>query len=206
MDAIGLDNEGDIGGGDVEMRRIQAARTGDLQAFNDLIIPYQDGLFRWVYRMVGEQALAEDLTQSVFITAYEKLNTFRDGSFRGWLSRIARNRSIDEIRRRNSQRTISLNTAYYRNDGQELQDTLQSETLMPETTVEQKEQARAVRKVLDWLPEEYRQVLVLVDMDEMDYQEAADILGVPLGTIKSRVARARGKFRELAMESGILST
>ena len=187
-----------------DVDRVHAARQGDLQAFNDLVLAYQDGLYQWVYYLVGDSAQAEDLTQSVFLTAYEKLHTFRGDSFRAWLFRIARNRSYDLLRRRRSHPMISLDQTASEDDDREMLDNLPDEAPDPEKLVERREQKQAIQLLLDRLPADHRHALELVDMNELDYQEAAFVLGIPMGTLKSRLARARAKFSDLAVASGLL--
>jgi RNA polymerase sigma-70 factor (ECF subfamily) len=187
---------------------IQAAQAGDLHAFNHLVMTYQDGLFRWVLSFVNDEDLAADLAQSTFITAYEKLSSFKGGSFRSWLFKIARNRSIDELRRQKRQPSISLDEdreAAGTGDDAELNllSVIPGSDPLPQEILEQDQVAELIARLLESLPEGFRQVLHLVDMDGLDYSEVAKILNIPLGTVKSRVARARLKFRELALESGL---
>jgi RNA polymerase sigma-70 factor (ECF subfamily) len=185
-----------------ELEQVRAARKGDLESFNELVRAYQDSVYRWVYRLVNEPELAEDITQTVFLTAFQKLNTFRDGSFKGWLFRIARNESYDELRRRKRRPSVSLQQPLWEDESQELGEILPDNVPAPEEVVEQHEQRRLVQRTLERLPKEQREVLALVDMSEMDYQEAAQVLGVPIGTIKSRLARARAHLRQLLVEGG----
>jgi RNA polymerase sigma-70 factor (ECF subfamily) len=187
---------------DVEHDKIRAAQGGDLEAFNELVLSYQDSVYRWVYRLVGDPSLAEDLSQVVFITAYQKLNSFRYGSFRSWLFRIAQNESYDELRRRKRHASISLEQTLWDDQDRELIDTLDGNEPAPEEVVEVHEREQFIHRLLQKLPVEHCKVLMLVDMEAMDYQEAAQTLGVPIGTIKSRLARARGRFRQLLMENG----
>ena len=187
---------------DVEHGKIRDAQAGDLEAFNDLVVTYQDSVYRWVYRLVGDPSLAEDLSQMVFITAYQKLSSFRYGSFRSWLFRIAQNESYDELRRRKRRSSVSLEQTLWDDQDRELIDTLEGDDPAPEELVEKHEREQLIHGLLQHLPEEHRQVLTLVDMEDMDYQEAAETIGVPIGTIKSRLARARGRFRQLLLENG----
>jgi RNA polymerase sigma-70 factor (ECF subfamily) len=187
---------------DDEQGKIRAAQGGDLDAFNDLVLTYQDSVYRWVYRLVGDPSLAEDLSQMVFITAFQKLSSFRYGSFRSWLFRIAQNESYDELRRRKRRISISLEQTLWDDQDRELIDTLQGDDPAPEEWVEKHEREQLINGLLQHLPEDHRQVLTLIDMEDMDYQEAAETIGVPIGTIKSRLARARGRFRQLLVENG----
>lgn len=177
---------------------ISAAQRGDMDAFNRLVLDHQDGVFRWVVSLVYDDMFAEDITQWTFVTAYEKLSTFRGGSFRAWLFRIARNRSYDELRRRKNHASLSLDGAA--EDERDRLEMLPDGNPLPEEEMIKIEQAAAVEALLSRLPESFQQPLRLIDMEGMDYQEAADVLGLPLGTVKSRLARARHKMRDSFQE------
>jgi RNA polymerase sigma-70 factor, ECF subfamily len=188
----------------IEQAWIQAAKKGDLQAFNQLVLTYQETLYNWACYLVNDSDLAADLTQTVFITAYEKIKTFHNGSFRSWLFQIAKNRSIDLHRSRQRHHTLSLNQSIDDDNEQEWIDQIEDRQLTPNEQIEQMEQAYAIQHMLQKLPEVYRSVLVLVDVNEMDYEEAAQTLRVPLGTIKSRLVRARLKMREFMKEAQLV--
>jgi RNA polymerase sigma-70 factor, ECF subfamily len=188
---------------DLEQQWIQSARQGDLDAFNKLILMHQDSLYNWVSYLVHDPDLAEDVTQTVFITAYEKMKSFRNGSFRSWLFQIAKNRSIDLYRSNQRHPTISLNDPISAEDEQDRIEWIQDGTLSPVEQVEAQERANMIQNLLQRLPEEYRTVLVLIDIHEMNYEEAAQALNVPLGTIKSRLVRGRLKLRDLLAKSGM---
>lgn len=194
--------KGAINGGAVQTAEwVEAAQFGSLSAFNHLVIMHQDRLFRWVCSLVIDEALACDITQSTFITAFQKIRTFRGGSFRAWLFTIARNRSFDELRR--SKRCPSLSLDDPLEDGRELLAIISDSAPLPEDVLVTKEQSTRIMQLLSLLPDAYQQVLWLIDIEELDYQEAADILSVPLGTIKSRLSRARLKLRHLFCQNNI---
>jgi RNA polymerase sigma-70 factor, ECF subfamily len=190
---------------DIERQWIQAARRGDLEAFNNLVLAYQDSLYNWVYYLVHDPNLADDVTQTVFITAYEKISSFRNGSFRSWLFQIAKNRSIDLYRSQQRHPTVSLNDSTSDENDQDRIEWLRDDSLSPDEQFEAKEQANLIQKLLQHLPEDYRNVLVLIDLHEMDYEEAAQALRIPLGTVKSRLVRGRLKLRELVKEAALLN-
>lgn len=186
-------------GPDFEATLIQAAQKGDLSAFNLLVLGYQDNLFGWVFYLVHDVALADDITQATFVAAYEKMHTFRGRSFRAWLFRIARNRSYDEMRRRTRRPSVSLDADMRNEDKLGLHSMLPSNSPSPEEVLIRSEETSWILRLLDDLPEPYKQALELVDLHEMDYMEAAGVLDLPLGTLKSRVARARLKLRDEIM-------
>lgn len=197
--------EGYNPGGPDEIEIIRAAQAGDLSAFNRLVRAHQDSLYGWALSLVKDPDLAEDITQATFITAYEKLSIFRGGSLRAWLFTIARNRSFDELRRQKRHPALSLDSTPDGEDEHDLLSFLPGQDLRPEEIYEANELAIAIEHLVARLPGQFQQALRLVDIHEMDYQEAAEVLGLPLGTLKSRLARARLKMRDLLVHSGYLS-
>jgi RNA polymerase sigma-70 factor (ECF subfamily) len=183
-----------------EAERIHQALRGNLSAFNLLVLDYQDSLYRWALSLVADEALADDITQATFIAAYDKLASFRGGSFRSWLFTIARNRAIDELRRLKRHPSLSLDTPSDE-DQRELYAVLPDRAPLPEEALLAAERAQHLESLLRRLPESFQQVLRLIDIEEFDYQETADILGLPLGTIKSRLARARLRMRDWLLET-----
>jgi RNA polymerase sigma factor (sigma-70 family) len=185
--SIGLD-EADL---------VIVAQKGDLEAFNQLVLFYQDRVFSLAARILGDEDSAEDITQNTFLTAYLKLPRFRNGSFRSWLYRIATNACLDELRRHKRRPVLSLENE---EDAEErflpLYDFPRS-SILPEKEAERHELERAVQQALNQLDTDQRAVVVLVDLQDFDYQEVAQILGVPIGTVKSRLARARLRLRHL---------
>ncbi|MBT3390279.1 MAG: sigma-70 family RNA polymerase sigma factor [Chloroflexi bacterium] len=187
-----------------ESALIQAAQKGDLEAFNQLVLAYQDRVYNQAYRVMGERSAAEDAAQEAFISAYRKLHTYRGGSFTAWLLRIVTNACYDELRRQKRRPTTPLEPET--NDG-EIFDSPQwliDPGDSPETSLQRGELAAAIQRCLNELPINFRMAIVLIDIQGLDYSEAATVIEKPLGTIKSRLARARQrmqnclqKFREL---------
>lgn len=180
---------------DDEQTLLLSAKSGDLNAFNGLILQYQNLLFNVAYRILSDEDAAADAVQNALISAYQHFADFRNGSFRGWLMRITVNMCYDEIRRRSRRPTQSFETVTA--DGQEfdLLDWLPNSSPSTEYLVETSELERTLQSALQTLPSLYRAVVVLVDVEGYAYEEAAQILGVPTGTIKSRLARARTQLR-----------
>jgi len=178
-----------------EQTLILAAQRGNLEAFNELVLMYQDFLYRVALNLLRNEEDAEDATQQAFLSAFRNLSTFRGGSLRSWLARILVNASYDELRRLSRAKNLPLQET--NQDDEEagpilwLADTDPS----PEARVETNEMLEAIESSLDALPRHYRLVVSLVDVDGFSYEEAAEALDVPVGTIKSRLARARNTLR-----------
>ena len=175
---------------------ITAASNSDLDAFNQLVLSHQDLAYQHAYSLVGDTALAEDVTQESFIKAFQGLKTFRGGSFRGWLLRIVTNSAYDILRR--SQRHPTQPLFPEDDNGEEFESApwLADPAASVQNTVEQKELSEELRILLEQLPDTYRSVLTLVDIYQFDYVEAAETLRIPIGTVKSRLARARLHMKE----------
>jgi RNA polymerase sigma-70 factor (ECF subfamily) len=179
-----------------EQALIQEARRGDLDSFNRLVLAYQDLVYNQAYRMMGDPEPAEDAAQDAFIAAFRKLDTYRGGSFRAWLLRIVTNICYDELRRRQRRPTTPLEPVDQEAEEIESPRWMEDPAGTPEDAAVQKELSAALKSCLDNLPAEFRSVVVLVDVQGMDYLEAAEAIGKPLGTVKSRLARARLRLRE----------
>lgn len=179
-----------------EIGLAQAAQHGDLNAFNHLVLTYQELAFNLAYRLLGDQDSASDATQNAFISAYKHINSYRGGSFKSWVMRIVTNTCYDELRRLKRRPTTPLEP--YDDDSEEEIESpswLQDESPSPEAVLESNELENAIQKCLQKIHQDFRLVVVMVDIQGMDYQEVSDNTGLPLGTIKSRLARARGKLR-----------
>ncbi len=176
-------------------QRIRQAQNGNLDAFNELVLAYQDRVFRHALWLLNDEAAAEDASQEAFLLAYRKIHTFQGSSFRPWLLKITTNVCLDYIRaakRRPCQSLESINEA-----GEELEPSwLKDPGDTPETVLERSEIGDRISHAIQRLALEYRMAVVLVDLQELDYAEACAVLHIPLGTLKSRLARARAKLRE----------
>jgi RNA polymerase sigma factor (sigma-70 family) len=183
-----------------EVELIQYAQKGDLDAFNRLVLAYQDMVYNQAYRVIGEPDAAEDATQEAFISAYRKIHTYRGGSFKAWLLRIVTNACYDELRRRKRRPTTPLEPSDEFDEEIESPRWLADTGEAPEETALRAELSEAIQNCLNNLSHDFRTVVILVDIQGMDYSEAADIMGTPLGTIKSRLARARRGMRQCLQE------
>lgn len=170
---------------------LEQARAGSLDAFNDLVECYQDHLYALVARMVPDRDQAADAVQEAFFSAYRNMRSFRGGSVRSWLSRIAINAAMDMQRarkRRPSQPYPELEDESWQPPAGDEAD--------PVRTTMQGERTRALRAALSAITPDQRQAIVMFDVEGYDYAEIADITGVSLGTVKSRIHRGRLALRD----------
>jgi RNA polymerase sigma factor (sigma-70 family) len=176
-----------------EQQLIAAAQRGAVDAFNALVLRYQDSIYTLAYRIMGEPASAADAAQEAFITAYRRLETYRGGSFRAWLSRIATNTCYDELRRLKRRPAVSVEELpdAEADDGPALPDSGQT----PEQAMQQLELNNAIQDCINGLGDDQRVTLVLSDVEGLSYQEIAEMTGTQVGTVKSRLSRARAGVR-----------
>lgn len=174
---------------------INMASKGSLDAFNALVLTYQNVAYHHAYALLLEPALAEDATQDSFLRAFQHITDFRGGSFRAWMLKIVRNSAFDILRRSKRHPLQSLYPEYEYGEAAESAVWLADPTSV-QKTVEQREFSQELYQLIDEMPVVYRTVLILVDVYELDYAEAAEALKVPIGTVKSRLARARLKMSE----------
>ncbi len=178
-----------------EVLLVNRARQGELEAFNQLVLAYQDMAYNLAVRMLGDEDAA-DVTQVAFLSAYRSLDAFRGGSFKSWVMRMVTNACYDELRRRKRRPTIPLEPMNDEDEEVESPTWLEDTSHSPEEELERGELDRAIQSCLAGLSEDFRAVVVMVDIEGLDYQEVADAIGKPLGTVKSRLARARLKLRD----------
>ena len=181
-----------------EKALIEAARRGDVGSFNQLVLSYQSMAYNVAYRILGDRDAAADATQDAFLSAFKAIGKFRGGSFRSWLLRIVTNACYDQLRRKQRQPTASLDALLLSNPApvRPLTDPQES----PEEHAMRQELSDALQVGISSLPPEQRTTLVLSDIQGLTYQEIAEITGVSLGTVKSRLSRARSKLRDFLLE------
>ncbi|MFN3975233.1 MAG: RNA polymerase sigma factor [Dehalococcoidia bacterium] len=175
---------------------IANSAKGDAEAFNRLVAHYQGQVFNLAYRMLGDRAAAEDVTQETFLSAFRNIASFQAGNFRAWLLRIAVNACRDYLRSGHHRKTLSL-------EGLAEEDpslAFTSNDEAPEEYALRRELREAIAQGLKALPHDQRLAILLVDVQGLSYEEAAQAMSVPIGTVKSRLSRAR-----LAMRTFLLS-
>lgn len=175
---------------------ILSAQRGDMDAFNALALGYQDMLYRIALRIVHDECLAEDALQEAMIHAFRHIRSFRGGNFKSWLARVTVNASYDELRR--GKRHLGLPLEQFTNEGEEIEspDWMRDPASGPEERAESSELRSALHQCIRSLVPDYRLMVILVDMEGMSYEEAAQVARVPVGTVKSRLARARMQIRK----------
>jgi RNA polymerase sigma-70 factor (ECF subfamily) len=187
---------------------LRAAQRGDVAAFNTLALTYQRQLYNVCYRTLGNSEDAADATQDALLSAFRGLKTFNGpaSGLRGWLLRIAVNACYDQLRRRQRRPADSLDALGSTDPDQEtsVADRLADPGLGPEQRSLGAETARNIQDAIDRLPPEQRLTVVLCDVQGLSYDEAAQAMSVELGTVKSRLSRARAQLRDLLVEKGEL--
>jgi RNA polymerase sigma-70 factor (ECF subfamily) len=175
---------------------ISDAQNGSLDAFNTIVLNYQDSVFNIALRIMGDSEMAADASQEAFISAFKAIASFRGGSFKGWLMRIVTNACYDELRRKKRKPTTPLEPET--DDGEEMDSPrwLADPNMTPDQRAEADELEHAIQHCIDNLPLEFKTVVVMTDLQGLNYAEVASAVRAPLGTIKSRLARARLRLRE----------
>ena len=188
-----------------ESKLIKGAIQGNLNAFNQLVMIYQTAVYNTALRIVYDEDRANDLAQTAFISAWQHMDSFKGDSFKPWILRITINACYDELRRQRRHPSVPLEPVSTEDD-EENEDVhwLMDPSPQPSQTTETNEMIQAVENCLNRLPFDYRSVLLLIDVQELDYQEASEVLDKPLGTVKSRLFRARQKMRDCLKEKGEL--
>ena len=184
-----------------EAQIVRRVLEGDVNAFEDLVTEHEKGVYAIAQRMTGNAEDAADMTQETFIKAYNSLSSFRgDSKFSVWLYRIATNVCLDFLRSRSRKPTVSLSVED--DDGEETQMDIADESQSPEQLLERGLTRDAVRRGLKSLSPEYRQILLLREIQGLSYEEIAEALALEVGTVKSRIFRARKRLCAFLLEDG----
>ena len=179
---------------------VQSAVAGREASFEELVRRYQRPIAAYVYRMVGDYDSALDLTQEVFIKVYNSLSRYRsEFKFSTWIYKIAHNAAIDHLRR-HAVREQTLSGSV---EGERREVAIESRRLTPEQESERKERRTEIESVVQLLQSSYRELIVLRHSHDLSYDEIAEVTGLPLGTVKNRLFRAREAMRDLLMQRGI---
>lgn len=173
---------------------ITAAQKGSLDAFNALVLAYQSQVYNLARYILRDDAAADDATQEAFISAYRALSDFRGGSFRAWLMRIVTNACYDDLRHRRRRPAVSWDD--FEGWDEDANPHLVDHGELPEESVQRGELGALLDRAMATLPQDQRIVLMLIGRLEYSYEEVAEVLNMRLGTVKSRLSRARARMRE----------
>ncbi|MEL7432512.1 MAG: sigma-70 family RNA polymerase sigma factor [Chloroflexota bacterium] len=172
---------------------ITSAQAGDVDAFNQVVLHFQDYVFTIAYRIMNDPQSASDMAQDAFLSAYRKLDTFKGGSFKAWIARITTNTCYDELRKRKRRPQDYLEEM----PGADMYDEppIPAAAPDPEQEAQRADLNQAIQDCIGALNDDQRIVLVMSDVEGYAYQEIADSVNVSLGTVKSRLSRARTSIR-----------
>ncbi|SHF07195.1 RNA polymerase sigma factor [Desulforamulus putei] len=174
---------------------VERSKKGDREAFEHLVQLYENKVYTIAYRLMGNHADAADLAQEAFIKIYQALPNFRgDSSFSTWIYHITVNVCRDELRKRQRRPTVSLDEPAA--DGNNNTYEIRSAAPGPEEMLDRSETQAMIQHCLNTLSDDYRTILVMREIQELSYEEIAEILGCSLGTVKSRLSRARQALKE----------
>ncbi len=184
-----------------ELRTVESVLGGDVNAFETLVLSYEKNVYNLALRMVMNSEDASDMAQEALIRAYNSLASFRgESKFSVWLYRIVSNVCLDFLRSRSRHPTVSLSVE--NDEGEETELDIPDESQSPEALLERRLTRDSVRRGLDALSEEYRQILLLREIQGLSYDEIAETLSMELGTVKSRIFRARKKLCDFLLRDG----
>jgi RNA polymerase sigma-70 factor (ECF subfamily) len=177
-----------------EEQLIQQSKDGDLDSFNQLVEKYQRQVYNLAFRMLGNRQDAEDATQETFVLSWKAIRSFRGGTFRTWLFRMAANFCIDEVRRKRIRQVESLDGLFPEHNP------LPSSAESPEDHLLREELTELISHYLLLLTKEQRLVVTLADLQGLTYEEIAQITNTSIGTVKSRLNRGRANLRDLLLK------
>jgi RNA polymerase sigma-70 factor (ECF subfamily) len=178
-----------------ETQLVKKAKEGDGKAYDELTLLYKDAVYGIIYRMVHNKQESEDLTQEAFIKAYNSINSFNeDYAFSTWLFKIATNNCIDFFRKRKLKTYSMDQTIKYKDD--EIQQEYADEDPTADNIMLADEKSKMIHNAILDLPEKYKTAIILRHQDEKSYEEIAQILDLPLGTVKARIFRAREMLKK----------
>jgi RNA polymerase sigma-70 factor (ECF subfamily) len=179
---------------------IERAVAGQSDCFDELVRRYNRPIASFIFRMIGNRETALDLTQEVFIKVYGSLERYKpEFKFSTWIYKIASNTAIDHLRKS----AVSTAPLYLVNDDEEFELPIPSRSPSPERALERRERAAQIEEVISQLPPRYRELIVLRHVSELGYEEIAEVTGLPLGTVKNRIFRAREAMRKHLVRLGI---
>jgi RNA polymerase sigma-70 factor (ECF subfamily) len=194
-----------VGSYDQDAALVRAIQAGDMAAFDQMVVKHKDKLFNMVYWLLGDYQEANDCSQEIFIKVFKSIKKFRsESSFSTWLYRIAINTCKNRLKSsayRWKKKTVPLENPESSKDGN-LSYKIHNDSPSPANELEKKERLMMIQKAINALPQEQNRVVVLRDIQGLSYQEIVDVTGLNLGTVKSRLARARMELKKNLAPSG----
>jgi RNA polymerase sigma-70 factor (ECF subfamily) len=179
-----------------EQRLIERSKEGDRRAFDALVRMHEKRVYNLAYRLSGNYDEAGDITVEAFLRVYQAINNFRgDANFSTWLYRIVTNVYLDRRKRQKNRQTLSLEE-YVELEESQVTRQIEDPSPGPEALVEAQQRQELLQKAIESLPEYQRAMIVLYHVDGLSYEEIAEVLSLPIGTVKSRLNRARLALRE----------
>ncbi len=175
-------------------------QANDIEAFDEIVTLYKDGIYNYIWRMVSSREDAEDLAQDVFVRAYGAIKTFRrESNLRTWLYRIATNLCVDKYRRRGLEKQLFVPIEQSRKDDDGHSQTLDLPDVSnePQRIYENAELQMEIQRALMNMPDKLRSALLLFDFEGLSYEEIAETVNCPVGTVKSRIFNARVQLRDM---------
>lgn len=190
----------------LEEQLIKKSLQGNTEAFEELVLQYQNKIYALSYRYMGNEEDAYDMTQEAFLKAYRSLRSFKgDSSFGTWMYRVATNVCLDELRRRKRRIVaFSLDEPLATTDGDGVDKEIKDTSLTPDLIYEKQEFSTYIQNLIDQLKPEHKTVIVLRDIMELSYEEIAATLNCSIGTVKSRLSRARTSLKKKFPERELL--
>jgi len=174
-----------------DVRLLEQCRQGHLEAFGELVERYRVRIYNLAYRMLHSREEAEDVTQETFLNVYRSLGNFRGERLAPWIYKIASNLCLDHLRRRRPSVSLDERSGEDDDTAREIAD----RTCVPEDEALAAALGEDIQRAIDSLPPKYRSVVVLRHIEDLPYEDIAEVLGVPLGTVKTRLFRAREMLR-----------
>jgi len=191
---------------DSDQKLVKRTLHGDTRAFEELVETYQNKVYTLAYRYMGNEDDANDMSQEAFIKSFRSLKSYKgDASFGTWIYRITTNVCLDELRHRKRRVVpISLDEPLATVDGNEVEREIPDSSLAADKIYEQKEFSQHIQLLLDKMKPEHKSVIVLRDVMELSYEEIAAVLDCSIGTVKSRISRARNILQKKLLERELL--
>lgn len=180
-----------------ELKLLERCRNGELKAIDELVALYEKRVFNFAYRICGDYDQANDVAQEAFIRIINSAKTFRgESSFSTWIYRIVKNVYLDEIKKSKSHRLTSLDD-YVELEESSVSREIKDDKPSPDEIVQKNEQSKTIQRAISALPENQRMIISLYHLQNQSYEEISAVLDLPVGTVKSRLSRARLALAEI---------